>query len=101
MMVRQANDPGSELDVLRPLRRDAHEHLRRGDGLPSGSVVLSDPRLVEIQIVEPLDKLEVALQAESGILPQHVERGQEDAELHTVWKSHGVSCVKQKVESGA
>ena len=94
MMVRQADDAGAELDMLRPLRRDAHEHLRRGDGLPSRRVVFADPSLVESQVVEPLDKLEVALQAECGVLAQQVERRQKDAELHTVGKSHRVSCLK-------
>ena len=42
-------------------------------------VVLADPRFREPQAVEHLDQLEVALEAQRGVLVERVERCEEDA----------------------
>ena len=82
VVVRQADDAGAELDVLRPLRRRRHEQLRRGDSLPPGAVVFAYPRLVEVEIVEPLDQLEIPLVGDRRIFVLPVKRRHENAELH-------------------
>ena len=55
VVVGEGRHAGAELDVLRAVRRDADEDLGRADDLPAGTVVLADPRLVEVEVVEPLD----------------------------------------------
>ena len=81
VVVRQRDDAGAELDVLRALRGDADEHLRRGDDLPAGAVVLADPGLVEAEVVEPLQQLQVALQGQRRVLAELVEGSHERTEL--------------------
>ena len=72
---------GQILIERRPaLLRGGDEHLRGGDDLVAGRVVLADPGLVEAQRVEVLEQVEVSLEGEGGVLSDRVERGQEDAE---------------------
>ena len=56
------------------------EHLGGGDDLETGGVVLTDPRLVEAELVQTGDQLEVALERQSGVLSRRVKGGQEHAE---------------------
>jgi hypothetical protein len=62
VVVGQADDAGAEHDFAGPLRRDAHEHFWRSDGLPAGAVVLADPGFVVVKLVEHLDQPHVALE---------------------------------------
>src|SRR4029077_7319987 len=66
-------------DGARALRGNGNEQLRRADQLPSGGVVLADPRLVEAQPVKPLHKLEIAVHAGGGVLVHRMKRRQENA----------------------
>ena len=52
VVIRQRHDARAEHDPLRPLARRRQEHLRRGDHLPAGRVVLAAPELVEAEAVE-------------------------------------------------
>ena len=88
MVIGQADDAGAQLDVPGPLRRGGDEDLRRGYRLPAGAVVLSDPGLVEPQVVQPLNRLQVALERESGVVAQLMEGRHEYAEFHSLWERH-------------
>ena len=81
VVVRQRTHAGAELDVAGALGRDGHEHLGAGDDLVAGGVVLADPRLVVAELVEALNQFQVALQRQRRVLPDGMERGEEDAEL--------------------
>jgi hypothetical protein len=70
----------AELDVAGPLGRGRDEHLRRGDQLRTGRVVLADPGLVEAQPVEELDEGEVPVEGDRRVETELVDRRQEDAE---------------------
>ena len=88
VVIRKRHHAGPELDVLGSLRRGGDEHLRRVDGLETGRVVLTDPRLLETQLIQPLAELKVPLQGQGRILADRVERGEE----HPVaqWDRHAV-----------
>ena len=83
---------GAQLDAAGALRRHRDEHLGRRDELVAGGVVLADPRLVEAELVEPLDELEIAVEGEGGVLARGVERREEDPEperpVETVRERH-------------
>ena len=81
LVVGERAHPGAEAQVLGALGGRRDEHLGAGDDLVAGGVVLADPRLVEAERVEVLEQVEVALEGERGVLPDGVERGEEDAEL--------------------
>ncbi len=68
-------------DVLGALRHRRDEHLRAGDDLVAGRMVLAEPGLVEAERVEVRDEVEVAFQRQRRVLPHGVKRSQEDAEL--------------------
>src|SRR5436190_20363386 len=89
MVIGERRDAGSQSDLLRPFRGRRDEHLRRGDDLATGRMVLADPRLVVAEPVQSLDQFQVALEGERWVLVGLVERGQEDAESHellqTLW----------------
>ena len=88
MMIRQADNPGAQFDLLRPLRRRSDEHLRRRDDLPPGAVVLADPGFVIAQLVQPLDQLNVPSDGQGGIFANPVEGPQKDSKLHSFWQRH-------------
>ena len=91
MVVRQADDPGAQLDMPGPLGGGGHEHLGRGNRLPATAMVLADPGLVEPQIVEPLEQLQIALQTEGRVFSEPVKRRQENPELHPCGQGHSCS----------
>ena len=62
------------------LRRGGEEHLGRGNDLVPEAVVLTDPELVEPELVETLGELEVALDRERRVLTGRVQRRVEHAE---------------------
>ena len=82
VVVRQRDDAGAEPDVLGALGNRGDEQLRRGDGLESCRVMLTNPGLVVTEPVEPFDELEVAMQHIVRILVQGVERRQENPMFH-------------------
>src|SRR3546814_13467525 len=110
MVVGERAHPGAERDVRGARRRCGDEHLGGGDDLVAGRVVLADPGLVEAEGVEVLDQVEVALEGERGVLPDGVERCEEDAEakgtVHgraayvkdlTAWSSNGLALPRQQI----
>ena len=90
LVVGQRDDAGAEPDVLGARRDVGDEQLGAGDDLVAGGVVLADPRLVEAELVEPLDELAVALQTERRVLVDGMKRRHEDAETQTRTQ-HGIS----------
>jgi hypothetical protein len=64
------------------------EHLRRGDHLPAGGVVLAHPELVVAQGVQVRGELDVVAHLQHRVLADRVMRGEERAEFHA---GHGVS----------
>ena len=90
VVVRQRVHPGAEFDVLGAFRGGGDEHLRAGDQLRAGGVVLTDPGLGVAEPVQVLHQLEVALQRQCRVDPGAVHRWQEDAEAE--------GCV-QRLES--
>jgi hypothetical protein len=57
---------------------EGDEDLGRADDLVTRGMVFADPRLVEAELVEPLDQLEIALEALGRVLLIRVERRQKD-----------------------
>ncbi|HYW86507.1 MAG TPA: hypothetical protein VFB50_01955 [Chloroflexota bacterium] len=47
--------------MSRTLGRDGQEQLGRGDVLPAGAVVLTDPDFVERELVQPGEQLQITL----------------------------------------
>ena len=90
VVIGQAYDARAQLDVPGALGGGGDEELRRGDGLPAGAVVLADPRLVKAEVVQPLNQLQVPLQAQSRVLAEPVEGRKEDTEFHAGRECHGV-----------
>src|SRR5207248_2431756 len=88
MVIGQADHAGAQLDVPRAVRGDTDENFRAGDGFPAGAMVLTDPRLIEPQGVQPLHELEVPLEGQGRILVDAMKGGHEDAKLESFRKSH-------------
>ena len=88
VMIRQADHAGAQLDAVGALRRRGDEHLRRGDNLPAGAVVLADPGFVKPQLVQPFDEFKIALHSQRGVFANAVERAEEYAKLHSLGKRH-------------
>ena len=84
VVIRERHDAGAEAEVLGPFGRGGDEDLGRVDRLHTGGVVLTDPGFREAQSVEHLQQLEIALEAQRGVLVEGVERCEEDAvpEIH-------------------
>src|SRR5689334_16064520 len=61
------------------LRRGGDEHLRAGDQLEAAGMVLANPRLVIIQLVEMLEQFEIALDRERRVLVVIVKRREKNA----------------------
>src|SRR5208282_4581410 len=80
MMIWDRHHAGAETNAPGALCRRHQEHLRRRDGFPSAGMMLADPELVEVQLVEPRCKLQIALELEGGVLANRMVGRQEDAE---------------------
>ena len=81
VVVGQADHARAEADVPRALGRRRDEQRRVADGFPAGAVMLADPGLVEVEAVEELDHLHVALVGDGRMLAGLVEGLGEDPEL--------------------
>ena len=73
VVVGQRDDARAEPDVARALRGGRDEHLRAGDDLEAGRVVLADPGLVIVQLVEMDEQVHVALEREQRVLVERDE----------------------------
>ncbi len=80
VMETDLHHPGAESDVLGALRGHGQEHLRSGDRLPTGRVMLANPRLGVPEPVEMGDEVEVALQGRCRIFAGMVQRLEKEAE---------------------
>ena len=65
----------------------SQEHLRRGDHLPAGGMMLAAPELVIAEAIQLLDQVEIAPELEHRMLPDRMMRGKEGSELQA---RHGV-----------
>ena len=81
MVVGQRDHAGAELDALGALAGGGQEHLRRGDHLPAGGMVLAAPELVVAELVEMLDELEVAAELQHRVFADRMMRGEKGAEF--------------------
>src|SRR5262249_26254357 len=88
MVIGQADHTGAQLNVTGTVCGDADENFRAGDGFPAGAMVLTDPRFIESEGVQPLYELEISLESQGGILVDAMKGGHEDAKLHSFRKSH-------------
>ena len=79
MVIGQRDDPGGELDALRPFARRGQEHLGRADHLPAAGMMLAAPELVVPELVQVLDEVEIAAELQHRMLPDGVVGGEERA----------------------
>lgn len=59
MVIGQADDARTQLDVPGAVRGDADENLRAGEGFSAGTLVLTDPHFIKPQGAQPLHELQV------------------------------------------
>jgi Trp operon repressor len=91
MVVGQRDDPGGELDALRPFAGRGQEHLGRADHLPAAGMMLAAPELVVSELVEVLDKVEIAAELQHRMLADRMMGREERAKAQT---RHGeVECL--------
>src|SRR4029079_10263012 len=83
MVIGQGHHAGAELDAPRAIAGDGEEHLRRGDHLPAGGMMLAAPELVVAELVELDHEIEVALELQHRMLADGMVRGEEGTELET------------------
>src|SRR5262249_26769099 len=88
MVIGQTDHARTQLDVPSAVRGNADKNFWAGDGLPAGTVVLTDPHLIESDCVQPLHELQVAFEGQGGILVDAMKGGHEDTKLHSFRKSH-------------
>ena len=92
MVIRQRDDPGGELDALRPLPCRGQEHFRRGDHFPAAGMMLAAPEFVVAELVQPLDQVEVAAELQHRVFADRMVRREKGAEIQA--RHAGVSyCV--------
>ena len=90
VVIRERHDSGAEAQVLGSFRRGGDEDLGRVDRLHTRGVVLTDPGFRETQPIEHLEQLEIALEAQGGVLGERVKWCEEDAvpEIHVLILPH-------------
>jgi hypothetical protein len=77
VVVGQRDDPGAETDPAGALSSGGDEQLGLAIDLVAAGMVLADPRLGVVVLVEPLHELEIALHAKQRVLVVGMERRQE------------------------
>ena len=82
VVKRQRRYGGAQFDTGSRGGRLGEDHLRGGDGLPAGGVVLADEELVVTKIVCVVDQIYVALQCEGRILGRQVQGHHEECVFH-------------------
>ncbi len=80
VVVGQRDHAGAELDAAGALGGGGEEHLRRGDHLPAGRMVLAAPELVVAELVQVLHQRDVAAELEHGVLDHGMVGREEGAE---------------------
>ena len=88
VVVWQADDAGAQLNAAGALCGGGDENLRGRDNLPAGAVVLTNPGLIEPQLVQPFNQLQIAFDGQGGVFANTVEWAEEDTKLHSVGKRH-------------
>src|SRR5205807_10596511 len=83
MVIGQRDDAGAELDPLRALTRRGQEHLGRADHFPAARMVLAAPELVVTELVQELDKVEIAAELKHRVLADRMMWGEKGAEIQT------------------
>src|SRR5687767_13719786 len=102
-MVGQRRDAGYTADVTRALGRGSNEHLRAGNDLEAGRVMLAHPGLVIIQSIEVLEQLHVAVERQQRILAQSVEGREKYAglEIPVIQDVHGAAISSYRWTDGS
>jgi hypothetical protein len=80
MVIGQGDDPSRQLDAPGTLSCGSQEHLGRRNHFPAAGVVLAAPEFVVAQLVEELDKIEVAAELQHRMLADGMMRGEKGAE---------------------
>ena len=81
VVIGQRDHPGAQPDAVGALAGRGQEHLRRGDHLPAGGVVLAAPEFVEAQPVQVFGEGQVAAQLQHRMLADRVVGREKGAEL--------------------
>ena len=92
VVVGQRDHPGSELDPLCTLGCRSDEDVGSGNRLVAVGVVLSDPRLVVAELIEPVDQLEIAVDRQRRVVRRIVEGPDERPESH--WLIHRLQLLR-------
>jgi len=69
------------------------EQFRAGDDLEAAGVMLADPGLVVIELVEMDEQLHVAVEAQQGVFAKRMKRGEKNSGLQ-VSVVHGPSLPR-------
>ena len=75
--------PVAELDAFRPLTRRGQKHFGRADHFPAARMVLAAPELVVAELVQQLDKVEIAAELQHRVLADRMMRSEKGAEIQT------------------
>src|SRR6185369_89338 len=75
VMIGNRDDAGAEPDAVGALRGGDQEHFRRADRLPASGMMLTDPKLVVVQLVYPGREFEVALELQGRVFANGMVRG--------------------------
>src|SRR5271156_2584878 len=84
MMVRNRDDAGAELDSLGAFGRGDQEHFWRRDRLPSRRMMLADPELIVVKLIEQFGEFEIALKLERRMLADRMMRREEHAKAESL-----------------
>ena len=82
VVIGQRHHAGAEPDVARALRRRRDEHFGTRDDLEAARMVLADPGLVIVELVEVDQQVHVALERKQRIFARRMERREEHAGFH-------------------
>ena len=90
MMIGQRDHAGAEPDMLGALGGGGDEQLGRAVGFVAAGMVFADPGFVKAELVEPLDQLEIALEAQQRVFVVGMKRRQENSRAQLVLGHHVV-----------
>src|SRR5262249_61101996 len=83
MMEGQGDDTDPDFEPLRPLTRRRQKHFGRADHFPAARMVFATPELVVAELVQELDKVEIAAELQHRMLADRMMRSEKGAEIQT------------------
>ena len=98
VVIGQACDARTKLDVLGAFRRRRDHNLRARDGFPASGMMLPNPGLIKAQMVKPFDQFQIAREPKCRVVANPMKRGQENAEAKAA-RQHG--WVLHHMEGGS